>query len=418
MGPKGKENENSQKFNFREAYERLDAISKRMTEMATALENDKEREELTDAEKAEYRQLEREQQVLDMKIKANTQFLGYVGRENMQEMNVKLREAINSGKRFEMRVKREDAAAAFGGNTSGYSLDNPLTSANPYTITTGDIVQPLRAKTILQAIGQPLLTGLKGNYRWPVVESFEATINDEGVSLGDTKIPVSSLVARPERVGIAVPITRETINETDGLIQTVCTEQMPQAIAALVNKAEFSRTKLKVYEDGKETAKDATNLVGPFVDVLKKAASKKKIEHNLTYSGDAPTLKDLIGLKSAVLGEDVMPEGLAYVMTETTKGLLEGTPKWEGANVAIVDDNGRINGVPVFTTSYAEEGTVYFGAFKYAPMGLFGDMTIIVDPYSQARKNAIDFVLNVDFAITVLRKEAFAILTKAAGTGA
>ena len=42
-------------------------------------------------------------------------------------------------------------------------------------------------------------------------------------------------------------------------------------------------------------------------------------------------------------------------------------------------------------------------------------MNIIVDPYSQARKNAIDFVLNVDFAITVLRQEAFAILTKKVG---
>ena len=69
----------------------------------------------------------------------------------------------------------------------------------------------------------------------------------------------------------------------------------------------------------------------------------------------------------------------------------------------------------MFTTSYAQEGAVYFGAFEYAPMGLFGDMNIIVDPYSQARKNAIDFVLNVDFAITVLRQEAFAILTKKVG---
>jgi uncharacterized protein YjdB len=36
----------------------------------------------------------------------------------------------------------------------------------------------------------------------------------------------------------------------------------------------------------------------------------------------------------------------------------------------------------------------------------------IVDPYSQARKNAIDFVLNVDYAISVLRQEAFAVLSQ------
>lgn len=41
-------------------------------------------------------------------------------------------------------------------------------------------------------------------------------------------------------------------------------------------------------------------------------------------------------------------------------------------------------------------------------------MTFIIDPYTLSRKNAIDFVLNLDYAITVLRKEAFAVLTKAA----
>ena len=391
-------------FDFRAAYDRLEAIGKRREELADALEKDKERESYTDAEKAEIRGLEREQQILDMKIKANTAFLGTVREDNVQDMNQKMREAISNNQRFEMTIARSMINRdAFGGNTSGYATSG-LTSTNPFTITTGDIVEPLWANTILQTIGQPLLTGLKGNYLWPVVEAFEATINDEGVALGDSKIPLSQLVARPERIGIAVPITRESITETDGLIQTIATEYIPKSAAALINKIEFSLTRLKKYDNGKVTTNDATNLVGPFVG---KTAT--------TYTGDAPSLKDILALKSAVLSKNIMPEGLAYVMTETTKGLLEATPKWQGSNQAIVDENGKINGVPVFTTSYAQEGAVYFGAFKYAPMGLFGDMNIIVDPYSQARKNAIDFVLNVDFAITVLRKEAFAILTKKIG---
>lgn len=396
------------KFNFREAYERLNEIGRRLNEMATGLENDKEREDYTDPEKAEQKALLREQGILEMKIKANTMNLGTVARENADDMNRQMREAIDSGKRFSLTISREALRrredAAFGGNMSGYA--DPSASTNPYSLTTGDIVEPLWASTILRTIGMPLLTGLSGNYQWPVVEAFEASINDEGVSLGDTKIPLSKLIARPERVGIAVPITREAITETDGLIQTIATQYIPQSVAALINKITFSTTALKKFKDGKESTESATNLVGPYVNL--KAANK------LTYSGDAPTLQELISLKSKVLGANIMPEGLCYVMTETTKGLLEGTPKWSGSNSAIVDDNGRINGVPVFTSSYVKEGDVEFGAFKYAPIGLFGDMTIIVDPYSLARKNAIDFVLNTDFAITVLRQEAFALLSKTA----
>lgn len=380
-----------EKFNFREAYERLDVIKNRLAEIAQGLENDKEREDFTDAEKGERKALYREMDILEMKIKAATPTLEVMRREDIEEVNKQMRECIKNGKRFELKISRA-VASDFHGNVSGYL--NPGSSTNPAPVTMGDIVEPLYAKTILAAIGSPLLTGLKGNYQWPVIETFAATINDEGVALGDTKIEASKLLAKPERIGVAVPITREALNETDDLLQLVCTQYMPVAAAALMNKIMFSTTKVE----------KATNLVGPFVNL--KASNKK------TYKGDAPTLAELLALKGLVLGANIMPEGLCYVMTETTKALLEGTPKWGGANQAIVDENGKISGVPVFCSSYVAEGTVFFGSFKYAPQGLFGEMSIIIDPYTLARKNAIDFVLNADYAITTLREEAFAMLSK------
>lgn len=379
------------KFNFREAFETIETNKKRMSELADKLEQDKEREAFTEAEQAEIKQMMRENDILEMKIKANTQTLEVNRREDVAEINMQMRECIAENKRFELKVSRS-VSSDFGGNTSGYA--DPINSTNPYGITTGDIVEPLYAQNILSAIGSPLLTGLKGNYQWPVVESFYASVNDEGVALGDTKIELKKLIAKPERIGVAVPITREALQETDDLLQTICTKYIPTAAASLMNKIMFSESVV----DG------ATSLVGPFVSM--------KNSHKKTYSTDAPTLKDLLNLKGIVLGENIMPEGLCYVMTETTKAMLEGTPKWNGASASIVDENGKINGVPVFTSSYVAEGSVLFGSFKYAPQGLFGDINIVIDPYSKARNNAIDFILNANYAITVLRQEAFAILTK------
>lgn len=388
-------------FNFREAYERIDAIKGRLNEMAQNLESDKEREAFTEAEEGERKQLFRELDILEMKIKANTPTIEVMRREDIAEANRQIRECLDKGQRFELKISRA-VASSFNGNASGYA--DPAATVNPAGLTTHDIVEPLYAKTILSAIGMPLLTGLKGNHQWPVVEAFEATINDEGAALGDTKIPVGKLIAKPERIGIAVPITREALNETDDLLQVVATQYMPVAVAALMNKITFSTTKVT----------GATNLVGPFVSTNYSTALKKT--HVLEYEGDTPTLKELVALKSAVLGTNIIPDGICYVMNEAMKGRLEATPKWDGANAAIIDDNGKINGVPVFTTNNVAEGTVHFGAFKYAPQGLFGDMTFIIDPYSQARKNAIDFVLNVDYAITVLRQEAFATMSKKAAS--
>lgn len=382
-----------EKFNFREAYERIDAIKGRLNEMAQNLENDKEREALTDAEKGERKQLERELDILEMKIKANTESIAVVREEDIPYANAKVRECLNAGKRFELKISRA-VAQSFGGNTSTYA--SGLAGTNPSGLTTHDIVEPLYNKTILSAIGSPLLTGLKGNHQWPVVEAFHATINDEGAELGDTKIPLNKLIAKPERLGIAVPITREALNETDNLVQLVATQYMPVAIAELMNKIMFSQVKVN----------GATDLVGPFIPANMKA------ENKLTYTGDAPTLKQITSAKTAILKHNVKSEGLCYVMSEVTKGDLEATPKWQGANQAIVDDNGKINGVPVFCTNEVADGQIYVGAFKYAPQGLFGDMVFIVDPYSKARNNAIDCVLNVDYAISVLRQEAFAVLSK------
>ena len=381
-------------FNFRSAYERIDAIKARLTEMAENLESDQKREDFTDAEKGEQKQLYRELDILEMKIKANTPTIAVMRHEDIADATRKMRECIAEGKRFELKISRA-VASDFGGNSSGYA--DPATSTNPAPVTMGDIVEPLYSRTILSAIGSPLLTGLKGNYTWPVVETFEATVNDEGVALGDTKIPMNKLIAKPERIGVAVPITREALNETDDLLMTVCTQYIPVAAAALMNKIMFSKTKVS----------NATNLVGPFVNL--------KTAQKIEYTGDAPTMAQLLKLKGTVLGSNVMPEGLCYVMTETTKALLEGTPKWDGANQAIVDENGKISGVPVFCSSYVTEGDVLFGAFKYAPQGLFGEMSVIIDPYTLARKNSIDFVLNLDYAITVLRDQAFAMLSKKAG---
>ena len=382
-----------EKFNFREAYERIDAIKGRLNEMAQNLENDKEREALTDAEKGERKQLERELDILEMKIKANTESIAVVREEDIPYANAKVRECLNAGKRFELKISRA-VAQSFGGNTSTYA--SGLAGTNPSGLTTHDIVEPLYNKTILSAIGAPLLTGLKGNHQWPVVEAFHATINDEGAELGDTKIPLNKLIAKPERLGIAVPITREALNETDNLVQLVATQYMPVAIAELMNKIMFSQVKVN----------GATDLVGPFIPANMKA------ENKLTYTGDAPTLKQITGAKTAILKHKVKSEGLCYVMSEVTKGDLEATPKWQGANQAIVDENGKINGVPVFCTNEVADGQIYVGAFKYVPQGLFGDMVFIVDPYSKARNNAIDCVLNVDYAISVLRQEAFAVLSK------
>ena len=170
---------------------------------------------------------------------------------------------------------------------------------------------------------------------------------------------------------------------------------MPLSVAMLLNKILFSITKVT----------GATTLVGPFVGIQTADVAKFSKE---------PTFKEYNSLKAKVLATGVDGENLCWVMTKAQKAIAEATPKDAGSGI-MVCENDRIAGLPVFTTHYIGEGNIGLGDWRYQPMGLFGDMSFIIDPYSQARKDAVDFVLNVNYGTTTLRKEAFALAKVTAG---
>ena len=89
-------------------------------------------------------------------------------------------------------------------------------------------------------------------------------------------------------------------------------------------------------------------------------------------------------------------------------------PSFVGHTIAVHD--GRRH-VPVYVTEYAPKNAVEFGYFSYALVGQFGEMDIVVDPYTKATSNSVRFVLNTDFDIKAARAEAFGILKSANASG-
>ena len=166
-------------------------------------------------------------------------------------------------------------------------------------------------------------------------------------------------------------------------------------------------------------------------------------------------------MKAAVLETGIDGSNLCWVMTKSMEAILEGTPiNKDGVFIPMVQ-NHMLCGLPVYTTnvirdtkisykkyngsawgdgsdfdpknntaafnvaSAAEvaalkgmksgdyvkivEGTEYIGLgdWRYQPMGMFGSLRFIVDPYSKSRNDSVDFVLNTDYATKTIRPEAF-----------
>ena len=360
--------------NVRQLVDKYQTNCERISAIADACESEKR--ERTEAETTEYEALVRENQVLQMKMQAAAAAQMRENPNTVADVNAIIRENMQKGMQTQIMLVRDMVMVA------------DATPGGIIPVKVQDILDPLVEGLILDKVGLPMPTGLAGDYVWPTYETVEATIAGEGVALTDTKVKLSKLTASPQRIGIAIPVTRQSMMQTEGILEMIVKKLMPLAVAKLLNKILFSTTKVTA----------ATTLVGPFVGLAATA----------TAFGETPTFKDYNSLKAKVLATGVDGDNLCWVMTKAQKAIAEATPKDAGSGI-MVCENDHIAGLPVFTTNYIGEGNIGLGDWRYQPMGLFGDISFIIDPYSQARKDAVDFVLNVNYGTTTLRKEAFAL---------
>lgn len=370
-------------MNVRELVNKYQTNCDRISEIADTCE--KEQRERNEAETAEFNALVRENQLLQMRMQAIAldKMGGNSNADNVKEANRIIRENVAAGRQTQIMLMRDLVMVA------------DVHAGGIVPVKVQDILDPLCEGLILHKVGLPMPTGLAGDYVWPTYEAVEATIQGEGVALTDTKIKMSKLTATPQRVGIAIPVTRQTINQTEGIIEMIVKKLMPLAVAKLLNKILFSTTKVT----------NATTLVGPFVG---------KVADATEFSAE-PTFKEFNSLKAYVLSSGIDGDHLCWVMTKAQQAIAEATPKDAGSGIMVCENN-HIAGLPVFTSNYIGEGNIGLGDWRYQPMGLFGDMSFIVDPYSQARKDAVDFVLNVNYGTTTLYTEAFALAKVADAT--
>lgn len=387
------------KLNVRELVNQYQANCDRIREIADTCE--KEKRERNEAESTEFEALCRDNQLLQMKMQvATAEHL----RENpnaAEEAITLIRENAKNGKKSEIIFVRD------------MMMVSDVNAGGIIPLNIQDILKPLQEGFILDKVGLPMPTGLAGDFVWPMYEMVEAQIAGEGVALADTKIPFSKMTAAPERVGIAIPVTNQSLNQSAGVLEMIVREIMPLSIRLLLNKILFSTEKVN----------NATNLIGPFaaiaINAAKSAAQRDKKIPAIVQLAHVPTFEQLNAqMKAKVLETGIEGSHLCWIMTKSMEAILEGTPiNKDGIFVPMIQ-NGILCGLPVYTTNAIRKTTtsgdtttvtefIGLGDWRYQPMGLFGTIRFIVDPYSQARKDSVDFVLNTDYGTKTIRNEAF-----------
>lgn len=376
---------------MRKDYERIAEIKEQMRSMLDKAEA--EQRSLTDTEQASFDALKNEKALLQMRAEKrsldnepnyNTPVPGACLFAKAVDDVVNHRSLVDyKGIVSENGIKVVHRAAVSAMSTGDV--------ANIIPVTIGDILEPLEKGLVLDKLGIKMQTGLTGEFVFPTLQAVEASIAGENTTIGDTKLVIGKLKAVPKRVSISIPVSRTAIKQTNFDLQNIVTTQISKAVARLLNKWLLSGTRLSGATDG------------VFV----------KTSADVTFAA-TPSYADVVSLETAVMdkGVDVTDGTAAYVCTPKVYGALKTTPKEKGSAEMICKD-GMVNGYPVIVSNYMDADTLGFGVFSYSAIGQFGDMDLIIDPYTDAKSNIVNFILNADYDLITARTEAFAIAKKA-----
>ena len=360
--------------------QRLDKIAELKSDMRSLLElAEVEKRDLNQDEQTTFDNLDAEVRMHNNYFRATE-----VGREEPKET-------------FDIRKHFAEAAtrAVQSGNKAQLEIraTAPITTpdvADTIPVLYKDILEALEPALILDKVGLKMQSNVQGEPMWPTIAGVEATIEGENVQVADSAIDFGKLKAAPKRLALSIPVSRRAFNQSNLDLYGIVTRQLGLGIARTLNKWLASPTAITTDVDG---------VKGPFI----KAAA------DIEFVAEAPTNKEVVALETAVLDKDVDGESFGlYIMSPSMAGALKSTPIEKGNPKMILEGN-EMNGYPVLRTNLVPKGFVGFGFFSYAVLSEFGRSQVIIDPYTSAKKNMVEFVVNGDFDITTLRGEAFAV---------
>lgn len=352
-----------------------------------------EKRELSAEENVEYQKLQSDFAKIGRELALNADMVTSLKNKPGEAMsqNAMLREVMDAvvkkGGKTEMTISKREW-------TAGIDMAE-LTDGGMIPLTIKDILPALEMGLIYDKVGIPVETGVVGDIQWPVMGSVEATVKGEKEALSDSGIDMSKVVAKKVRVGITIPVTGSSITSTSYDLLGFIQNQARMGITRLLNRVIFSHQKF------------TSDFHGPFAGA--KASG--------SFAGATPTYKELLAMKGKVYAEGVEPVGFCFVMSENMKSALEATPIDAGSGRMIVE-NGAINGYPVFTTEFINYGSdktkageeyIAAGCYGYLPVNQYGELRVVVDPYSRAKEDIVQVTINGDWSITTLRPEAFAL---------
>jgi len=343
--------------------------------------------ELTADELVEWNALGREADLINREIQ---------GMMTDEEL-AKHREVVSKGEQLREYLKgvrqgkadREILLFAAGGNTTAN-----ITASGAINLTVHEMIP-----TLHEGLGLPaslkIVTGVTGNEVWPVsINDVEMEEVDEVAELNDKVLDFGNITPTQRRVGLTVPVSNMAIDNAAFDLLAFVQAKFTLALRIYLAKKIYSQAQF-------------TGNKGPFAGL----ASSGTID---LASG---AYKSILKAVAKFSDKGFFEGDVVLVMDRETEAELKATPKISGAAQGFIIENGLCAGYPYVCTHFINttlDGSTFkptakkyigFGYFEWFALQQHGDVRMITDIYTGAKKNVTQITLNTAWSMTDLSKK-------------
>lgn len=240
-----------------------------------------------------------------------------------------------------------------------------------------NILEPLRNRMVLAQAGATYLTGLVGNVSIPTYTGSNVGWKGELVDAEDGKGTFDSIEFSPKRLTAYIDVSKQFLAQ-----DSVGAEEMlyRDIVNAIADKLEAT-----ILGNGKGDANTPEGIFNGAAVATVDFANMVEMEKALE---EAKLFGDYKFIAS--------PAAKAKLKTTTISG--------QKSDLRMLMEGNEVNGYEVLTTGNC--AGLAFGKWDELVIAQWGSLDIIIDPYTQAKKNAVRIVVNAFFDAKPRRTEA------------
>lgn len=268
----------------------------------------------------------------------------------------------------------------------------------------GNFIDLLRNRMVLNRMGTQFLSGLVGNVAIPR-QTGGATfyIVTEGTAPNPSQQTFDQVPMSPKTGAARTQISRKLL-----LQSSIDVESFVQNDLAVVMGLGMQAIGIKGGGTNEPVGILATSGIGSVVGGT---------------NGAAPTWANIVQLETQIASANADVGSMAYLTNAKVRGSLKTTQKFSGANANPIWDsgneplNGYMAGITNAVPSNGTKGTgtnlssIIFGNFADLIYGLWGGLELQVDPYSSGDTGSVIVRVFQDFDVAIRHPESFSAQT-------